>query len=232
MFLWRGVQGVSEAERRLDDELAQIEDRADQEGISQRATLHKRAGDLCADFKGREKLAVSYYGKAIDGYIHSGMYEAAGVLCRKLIRFSPAVVRAHFTLAALAVLDRRVGDAAGEITSYVHAARRTRTERLAIPRLRFLARITEEPELRTALTEALLWLGDAAGAAEVQEGRAVIPAAQRSAKLTELVTTDPHELWEKAWIDTDVPADGRGKMIGDFALREDLPPPRPIDRER
>ena len=133
MFLWRGVKGVSEAERRLDDELAQIEDRAEQEGVSQRATLYKRAGDLCAEFKGREKLAVSYYGKAIDGYIRSHMYEAAGVLCRKLIRFSPEVVRAHFTLAALAILDRRVGDAAGEITSYVHAARRTRTERLAIP---------------------------------------------------------------------------------------------------
>jgi hypothetical protein len=232
MFLWRGVTGVDEAERKLDDELAKIEDRAEQESQSQRGSLFKRAGDLCAEFKGREKLAVSYYGKAIDSYIRAGMNEAATVLCRRLIRYSPEVVRAHFTLAALALMDERTADAAGEIMAYMYAAGRTRTQRLAIPRLRFMARATDERELRGVLLDAMLYLGDKQGAAEMERG-ATIPVADRRAALTELVTLDPHELWERAWLDQDEPADGRGGMRHDFVLREDLPPPNAgVDERR
>ena len=231
MFLWRGVAAVDEAQKQLDSELAKIEERAEQETISQRATLFKRAGDLCSEHKGRDKLAVSYYGKAIDCYVNSSMFEAAAVLCRKLVKFSPTVVRAHFTLAALALLDRRVGDAAAEITSYVHAAKRTRTERLAIPRLRFLGDVTDEPELRKTVVDSLLFLGDRDGATTVQNGRATLPQQFRQSKLVELITLDPHELWERAWIETEVPADGRPSLMSDsFKLRDDLPPPNRDDR--
>jgi hypothetical protein len=233
MFLWRGVTGVSEEERKLDDELGTIEDRAEQESWSQRGSLFKRAGDLCAEFKkGREKLAVSYYGKAIDAYIRAGMNEAAGVLCRKMIRFSPEVVRAHFTLAALALIDKRVGDAAGEITAYMYAAGRTRTQRLAVPRLRFMARATEEPLLRSVIQDALTYLGDKQGAEEVQNGGPSIRIEERREALTFMVTLDPHELWERAWLETDVPADGRASVIHNFALRDDLPPPTSKPDER
>lgn len=231
MFLWRGVAGVDEAEKRLDAELAKIEERAEQETVSQKATLYKRAGDLCSEHKSRDKLTVSYYGKAIDCYVKTSMFEAAAVLCRKLVRFSPTVVRAHFTLAALALLDRRVGDAAAEITSYTHAAKRTRTERLAIPRLRFLGDVTDEPELRATVVESLNFLGDRDGASTVQHGRASLPQQFRQAKLVELITLDPHELWERAWIDTEVPADGRPTLMSEFALRDDLPPAPPGNRD-
>jgi hypothetical protein len=232
MFLWRGVTGVDEAERKLDDELAKIEDRAEQESQSQRGSLFKRAGDLCAEHRGREKLAVSYYGKAIDSYIRAGMNEAATVLCRRLIRFSPEVVRAHFTLAALALIDQRAADAAGEIMAYMYAAGRTRTQRLAIPRLRFMARATDDKELRGVLLDALNYLGDKQGADEMLRVGTTIPVERRKAELTELVTLDPHELWERAWLDTEVPADGRGSVRHDFALRDDLPPPKSEGEER
>jgi hypothetical protein len=230
MFLWRGVANVDAAMKKLDAELAVIEERAEQESISQKATLYKRAGDLCAEHKSRDKLTVSYYGKSIDCYVKCSMFEAAAVLCRKLVKFSPTVVRAHFTLAALALLDQRVGDATSEVTSYVHAAKRTRTERLAIPRLRFLADVSDEPQLRTALVEGMLFLGDRDGAANAQRGRATIPHAIRSSKLVELITLDPHELWERAWIESEVPADGRPTLLSDFALRDDLPPATPTER--
>jgi hypothetical protein len=232
MFLWRGVTGVDEAERKLDDELSKIEDRAEGESPSQRGSLFKRAGDLCAEFRGREKLAVSYYGKAIDSFIRAEMHEAAGVLCRRMIRYSPEVVRAHFTLAALALMDQRVGDAAGEITAYMYAAGRTRTQRLAIPRLRFMAKVTDDPQLRAVLVDSLLYLGDKLGASEVTNGRATIPPEKRQAEITELVTLDPHELWERAWLESDERADGRASMGSEFVLREDLPPPRTDRDER
>jgi hypothetical protein len=232
MFLWRGVRGVDDAERKLDDELGRIEERAEQESQSQRASLFKRAGDLCAEFQGRGKLAVSYYGKAIDCYIRAEMNEAAAVLCRRLIKFSPEVVRAHFTLAALALMDERAGDAAGEITAYMYAAGRTRTQRLAIPRLRFMARTTDSAQLRAVLRDSLLYLADKQGAAEVEQGRATIPPDRRKAELREMVTLDPHELWERAWLESDTPADGRGNMLHNFALADDLPPPPPNPDER
>jgi hypothetical protein len=232
MFLWRGVRGVDEAERKLDDELGRIEDRAEQESQSQRASLFKRAGDLCAEFQGRGRLAVTYYGKAIDSYIRADMTEAAAVLCRRLIKFSPEVVRAHFTLAALALMDERAGDAAGEITAYMYAAGRTRTQRLAIPRLRFMARVTDSPQLRAVLRDALEYLGDKLGAHEVETGQATFSRERRKEEIRDLVTLDPHELWERAWLETDVPADGRANMLHNFALADDLPPPPPDAGER
>jgi len=163
--------------------------------------------------------------------VNSTMLEAAAVLCRRLIKYSPTVVRAHFTLAALAILDQRVGDAAAAITSYVHAAKRTRTERLAIPRLRFLGDVTDEPELRRNLVESMLFLGDREGATAIQGGRARLPQQLRHSKLVELITLDPHELWERAWLDTEVPADGRPTLLSNFALRDDLPPAPPANRD-
>lgn len=228
MFFWRGVTGVASAVRKVDAELAEIEERADSAAPQQRASLLNRAGDLCAGCLDREKLAVSYYGRAINCYVEAGMYDAAAVLCRKLIRHSPQVVRAHCTLAVLALLDRRVGDAATELGSYVQAARRTRTERIAIPRLRMMADATDDPQLRRAIVDALRGLGDADGADQaLRRAVGTMPAAERTARLIHVAILDPHELWGRVWIETAAPLDGRRRPLGELALREDLPPPGP-----
>ena len=230
MFFWRGVSSVDAAARQLDADLADMEERADRAPPQQRASLFNRAGDQCAAMAGREKLAVSYYGRSINCYIEAGMYGPAAVLCRKLISFSPEVVRAHCTLAVLALLDRQSGDAAREIDQYVRAARRSRTERLAIPRLRMMAETTEEPALRHVLVDALRSLGDMDGANQVLRGMVAVAPAEREARLVHVATLDPHEIWGRVWIETPAPLDGRRRPLGDLALREDLPPPPPGDR--
>lgn len=229
MFFWRGVTGIANAARKVDAELAEIEERAESAAPAQRASLLNRAGDLCAGCMEREKLAISYYGRAINCYVEAGMFDAAAVLCRKLIRHSPSVVRAHCTMAVLALLDRRVGDAATEINSYTQAARRTRTERIAIPRLRMMAEGTDDAQLRKAIVDALLWLGDSEGASQAsRRPMATISPAERTARLIHVATLDPHELWGRVWIETEAPSDGRRRPLGDLALREDLPPPAPV----
>jgi hypothetical protein len=134
-----------------------------------RAELHNRAGDLCVAAGERER-AQGYYGRAIDALLEAGALESAASMCRKLIRLSPEVVRAHCTLAFLSVRDGRMDDAARAIADYVAATRRTRTEDFAVPRLRMLGDCVPDPAIRRQVAAALRDLRDPDGS------RAILPA--------------------------------------------------------
>jgi hypothetical protein len=167
--MWSGLFGrkkepVAPPDKGLDRQLLELEAEAQRaSGVELQAQVFNRAGDLCARNQQRQK-ALHYFGRAVDAYLQAAYYDAAVAMCRKIIRFEPGVVRAHCTLAMLAVGNRLLGDAEQEIDAYVHAVHRTGTRHLAIPRLRLMAQATVNARVRRRIAEHLRVLGDESGA--------------------------------------------------------------------
>jgi tetratricopeptide (TPR) repeat protein len=145
------------------EELAALEKEAASSPPQRSAQLFNRLGDAYARV-GERKSALWAYGRGIDGYLENGFYDAAAALCRKVIEFEPAVVRARCTLAFLSLGKELLDDAQVEIREYVEAARRAGQEALAVKRLHVMAEATDSLETRTLLGEVLLELDDAEGA--------------------------------------------------------------------
>src|SRR2546421_12372724 len=97
-------KGLSQsgAEPNLERQLKALEAQADEAMPGFGAQFLNRAGDLCLEAR-LNRRALVYYGKAIDSYLHGGRYDPAAAVCRKLLRVSPHSVRAHCTLAWLAL---------------------------------------------------------------------------------------------------------------------------------
>ena len=174
--------------------------------------LLNRAGDLCAQAEQRPQ-AMAYYGRAIDAYLAAGFMAPAAAMCHKLIRYSPTVVRAHCTLAFLALADRQLGDAAKEIAEYVAAAQRAGTQKLAAPRLRMMAKVTAVEAIKRQIAEHLEELGDVLGSrrvlAELGEPLADAPPTPHAAdgfwaedeqwdRLVQAAVMESAELWKQA----------------------------------
>ncbi|HET9983031.1 MAG TPA: hypothetical protein VFQ38_05580 [Longimicrobiales bacterium] len=189
----------------LDEELIKLEREASTADDFHRAQLFNRAGDLCAQDRERVR-AMSYYGRAIDAYLVADHYDAAVAMCRKIIRFEPTVVRAHCTLALLAVGNRFLGDAEREIDAYVAAASRSRTEHLAIPRLRLMAEAAGSGRVRRRVADHLHALGDDAGAEQVlltlgdvpEVGDPIACDGEQWQRLVRVALTDTVPLWGEA----------------------------------
>src|SRR6185503_1179358 len=127
-------------------------------GDSAFAQLCNRAGDLCVA-SGLVHRALAYYGVAVGSYLKAGYTGPAAAMCRKILRNSPEAVRAHCTLACLAVHGKHFVEVESEVRSFVEASRRTRTERLTIPRLRLLAEAVDDPGIKRWLAAQLHELG-------------------------------------------------------------------------
>jgi hypothetical protein len=150
-------------ERDLEDRLRAIDEWANTTEPPLRAHLWSEAGDLCA-FAARPALASRYYGRSVDAYLLAEKRDMAAALCRKIVSVDPAVVRARYTLALLAVADPSLGEAGAEIEQYIDAAERAGVRELLIPHLRFLARIADQEGLIYDIAHHLQRLGDAEGA--------------------------------------------------------------------
>lgn len=132
----------------------------------------------------------------------------AAALCRKLIRLSPNVVRAHCTLAFLSARDHKIGDAEQALRDYVRATQHSRTQRFAIPRLRLMADATTDASVRRLIAHALRDLADAEGYECVLASGTERPALPRGGRdeqaqwdrLLRAALMDPQELWERCWI--------------------------------
>lgn len=131
------------------------------------AQFFNRAGDLCVEAQDRDR-ALGYYGRAIDAYLRAGRYNAAGAVCRKLLRISPGSVRARCTLAWLSIGKGMLGDAQWEVDEYVDSAVAAGQADLAARQIRMMADATYDPELRALLADHLHKLGDDSGASIVQ----------------------------------------------------------------
>jgi hypothetical protein len=128
------------------------------------AELANRAGDLCLQV-GQRGRALRYFGRAIDANLRTGRVDAAGAICRKVLRVKPDVVRAHCTLVWLAIGKQHLHDARRELDLYVGAGLAAGQSPLLREQLREMARVADE--LREQLAAHLRELGDEAGAAEV-----------------------------------------------------------------
>lgn len=159
----RSFLGGGGRKKDLERELRALEAEAGAAPTGSGGKFLNRAGDLCAQ-AGQRARALSYYGRAIDSYLEGGRFDAAGGVCRKLLRISPDAVRARCTLAWLAIGKGLAGDATREMTQYVRAASQAGQGKIARKQLHLMAQATPGPALHRLIAELLLELGDETGA--------------------------------------------------------------------
>ena len=149
----------------------------------------EREGDA-AVYDGEMATAKSCYGQAIDAYLDAGDFEAAVKTCRKVIRVSPEVARARFTLSFLLIGQGELEEARQQLLGYADAVRAADAGGFAIPRLRLLAHATSDGETR-ALIQSLI--EDLSGTtAPVVEHTAEFDAATRWETVLDTVLRDTH----------------------------------------
>jgi len=208
MLEWIRRRALRPGREELNRKLQEIEAAAASAGDSTCAQLFNRAGDLCLAAK-RIQRALMYYGRAVDAYLKAGYTGPAAAMCRKILRSSPEAVRAHCTLACLAVHGKHFVEVESEVRSFVEASRRTRTERLTIPRLRLLAEAVDDAEIKRWLAAQLHELGDELGARRVlvsidtpSSGEEPIGRSGKCPveweKLVRAAAADPDDLWRYA----------------------------------
>jgi predicted Zn-dependent protease len=158
-MIFRNLREPSEPEPGLEKRLQSLEQQAEIALPGFDAQFFNRAGDLCTD-AGDHRRALGYYGRAIDAYLRAGRYNAAGAVCRKLLRISPGSVRARCTLAWLSIGKGLLSDAQREVDEYVDAAVSADQADLARKQIRMMADATYNQELRVLLADHLHKLDD------------------------------------------------------------------------
>ncbi len=189
--MFKGLSSTSGPEPDIEQQLKALEMQADQAIAGFGAQFLNRAGDVCLEAR-LNRRALSYYGRAIDSYLHAGRYDASAAVCRKLLRVSPDSVRARCTLAWLAIGKGMLGDAQKEIGDYVAAAERAARQEMAVSQLRMMSEATYHGGLLDVLAAQLDRLGDMPGAMKVRG------AAVHLRELPNMHTAaDEEALWEK-----------------------------------
>ena len=157
-----------ENEAALNQRLEALEQEAEQATLGFRGTPLNRAGDECLQAGERER-GLTYYGRAIDAYLHDGNPELARGVAQKLIRVHPHAVRTYCTLTWLDLGLGYWADARTHVGGYVAAARRAGREDLAVPQVREMARTVSDPEFLKATSTALQDLGDDKASREIRD---------------------------------------------------------------
>lgn len=170
-------------------ELQSLERQAREASPGYETQFLNRAANLCQD-AGHIDRALLYYGRAIDAYLESGRFNAAEVVCRKILKVAPQTVRARSTLSWLAIGKGHRAGTDEQVSAYVEAARLAGKEALAAKQIRMMADAALSVELRQLLAEYLLDLGDSEGADTV--------FARVYAEQNEL-RPPPHEDQTKLW---------------------------------
>jgi tetratricopeptide (TPR) repeat protein len=129
----------------------------------QRARLMNSAGDLCFE-AGQHERALLYFDSAIDLYIAAARFAAGAAICEKLLRLNPRIIRAHCTLAWLAIARGLDDDAARRVEEYGEAALRLERPAVAHRQLRAMAEEVDSEGILEAIAHALLKLGDSVSA--------------------------------------------------------------------
>jgi tetratricopeptide (TPR) repeat protein len=177
-MIFRHLRDSPEPDRGLEKQLRSLEQQAEVALPGFDAQFYNRAGDLCVEAQNRSR-ALTYYGRAIDAYLRAGRYNAAGAVCRKLLRVSPGSVRARATLAWLSIGKGLLSDAQWEVDEYIEAASAAGRMELARKHLRMMADSTYNMDLRALLASHLRSLGDAEAAERIMEENPAAGAAQR-----------------------------------------------------
>jgi len=153
----------------LDRVLPAMERRAEQSELAEeRGRILSLAGDLCFD-AGQRQRALHYFDRAIDTFLSAGQYGAGVAICQKVVRLTPAVIRARCTLAWMAIARGMLAEASDRIREYAEAATHLEDARLAWGHLRMMAEVCEDQSVQETLAEALTRLGDDRGAELVHD---------------------------------------------------------------
>ncbi len=171
-MIFKHLRDSPEPEPGLDKRLKSLEQQAEIALPGFDAQFFNRAGDLCVEAQERSR-ALGYYGRAIDAYLRAGRYNAAGAVCRKLLRISPSAVRARCTLAWLSIGKGLLSDAQWEVDEYVQAAVDAGQADLALTQIWLMAEATYNPQLRALLADHLHKLGDSDAARRVMDSEAL-----------------------------------------------------------
>lgn len=150
----------------LERQLANLEIQASEASSGYETQFLNRAGNLCVE-AGQPGRALGFYGRAIDAYLESGRFNAAEVLCRKVLEIAPQAVRARCTLAWLALGKGHQGTTRGSIAEYVQASQRAGQQSLAARQLMMMAEATSSVDLREEIADHLLRLDATAEADHV-----------------------------------------------------------------
>jgi tetratricopeptide (TPR) repeat protein len=127
---------------RLEESLGELAAHAREHLVpEQRARLMNNGGDLCYE-AGQYERALLYFDAAIDLYIAAAKFAAAAAICEKLLRLNPRIIRAHCTLAWLAIARGLDDDAARRVEEYGEAALRLERPAIAQRQLRAMKRLT------------------------------------------------------------------------------------------
>src|SRR5690606_20393458 len=163
LFFGGAKQRATEQPATLATELEELERQAKEASPGYDAQLYNRAAELCLN-AGDRANALKYLGRAIDAYLDTGRFNAAAVLCQKVLRISPDAVRARSTLTWLALGQGDEEGAKQAMASYVVAAQRAGQEVLALKQLHMMAEATPSASLRETVAYWLIELGDHEGA--------------------------------------------------------------------
>jgi hypothetical protein len=192
-----------ERERALSLRLAETQKRVDESGSPPEPTLLHQLGDICAEL-GRRPHALDAYGRAIDGFLMTGRLQVALAICHKVIRRYASVTRTHFTVGCIAFHLGRTEEALHALDAYVTAALASETASMAIPRLRFLAALIVDRNVRASLGALLTRLGDD-GADRVSRGDPPSAAAslteeKRASLLIAVAVSGSDTVWSRYWM--------------------------------
>lgn len=185
------LREVETGHQQLKRQLHLLERRGKSAPVRLRLKLLNRAAELCA-VAGERAGAAVYYGRAIDALLDMGEYDRAAILCRRLIRVFPEVVRAHATLAVIAIGKNLTADAERHLEDYVGAAIWAERESLTRARLRAIAEAADDEPMRSTIAHHLWQLGDHTGSKKILYPELVGTAPDGSAP-----PLDQEERWQR-----------------------------------
>jgi hypothetical protein len=184
------------------DKLDSLQNRIRESAGTPDPTLYHQLGDVYGDM-GDGGQALRAYGQAIDGFLASARVQVAMAVCTKVVRRYTDVTRTHFTAACISLYLGRVPDALRSLDSYVKAALKSQSTGIAIPRMRSLASLIADRNLRQELGNLLAQLGDDE-ADRVRSGAAPPSAStltdeKRGQLLLQLARSGPDQMWS-GWL--------------------------------
>ncbi len=161
------AKATGELSRRLE----RLEEEAQNAAPGYVGSTYNRAGDLALK-EGDPERAMGYYGRAIDAFLADEQPEAARGVANKIIRVRPHAVRALCTLTWLDLAAKHNATALLHLRDYVEAAKEAKQFSLAASQIHEMARIVPDPEVLSAVADALDGLDFAQRANEVREWEA------------------------------------------------------------
>jgi hypothetical protein len=151
----------------MEQQVRELERRAEGSPLGTRATLLNRAGDVCMR-AGDHQRALGFFRQAIDLLLEDEQPEPARGVAKKIIRVHPETVRTHCTLTWLDLATRQHAGAVKSLREYVRAAERREDTDRAGPQILEMARITTHKGFLEEASGALEKMGFPSDAEQVR----------------------------------------------------------------